>query len=180
MGLFGGIFKKRTSADPIMAVHEELSDFLLDFVQIHAENGRESNTLKLQTTTSALFAAWYFVKNVGMENGTILNKKQLERANGIIDPLFAHTSSIILDHYKSLNQFPSNGNDEGFLSQVYDMQRDKLVRYVESINGMIASEDRMRFGVDITKEVIKDLFGTDFYDSSLKLAIIRTFATPCP
>ncbi len=71
MSLFGGIFKKRTSADSIMAVHEELSDFLLDFVQIHANNGRESNTIKLQTTTSALFAAWYFIKNVGIENGII-------------------------------------------------------------------------------------------------------------
>lgn len=180
MGLFGGIFKKRASADSIMAVHEELSDFLLDFVQIHANNGRESNTLKLQTTTSALFAAWYFVKNVGIENDMILNQKQLERANGIIDPLFAHTSSIILDHYKSVGQFPSNGNDEGFLSQVYDMQREKLGRYVESINGMIASGDRMRFGVDITKKVINDLFGAEFFDSTLKMAIIKTLATPCP
>lgn len=159
-------------------LYQELDDFMVDFVQSEVdENRRETNTIKLKTTTCALFAAWYFVKNVGVKNGVIINKEQGERFLHFTDSLFAKNASSILDHYADTGNRPPKEEVQPFLCKLYDMQKEKLERYIKAIHNMLESRDRSRFGAELTKEITRDLFGKSFIDISLKTRIVILLGT---
>lgn len=168
--------------DSVVFVLEFLDNYMVDFVQSQIEeNNKESNNIKIHTTISALFSSWYFTKNVNKATRKVNVIKLPDKVKNTIDQVFAAKSSFLLDHYCEKQPYLLDKNErQTFLEQIYDMQRDKLIKYQEIIYSMAETEDRLTHGDNLTKAVAFDLFGERFIDPLLKMIIITVLNTQYP
>lgn len=173
-----GIFKNKkdkNDAFSLLTRHYEAADSLfVDFVQDEVNNnGRETNTIKIRTSASALVAAIYFTRRVPIKNGEVLASQKSKDTLLEIVPFFDYISSSLWSYLGNQGHFDmSETTLDEFSSKLFQLQQQKLLKYSESIVRMIDSGNRNSFGHDLTANITRDLFGEEVNDLMFRVVIV--------